>query len=281
MTELQISDDFDLDKLAESGQCFRWRRAAEGGYRIVHRDRCLTIRQVGEDRWRLSCSEAEFERVWRAYFDLDTDYRAIRRAVRETEDPFLARACAFGAGIRILRQEPWETLVSFIISQNRSIPMIQRSVELLCAAAGDELRDDDGEPYYTFPRPERLLSLPEEALAACRLGYRCGYVRAAAEAVAGGGLDLARLAAADAADAEVMAALTGVRGVGVKVASCVALFGLHRLDAFPVDVWIRRVLDREYPRGWPLERYRPWNGVYQQYLFFYDRSQKQIEVNDP
>ena len=105
MTEIQISDDFDLDKLAESGQCFCWRRAAEGGYRIVHRDRCLTIRQVGEDRCRLSCSEAEFERVWRVYFDLDTDYRAIRRAVRETEDPFLALAFAAGAMLYVVVEE--------------------------------------------------------------------------------------------------------------------------------------------------------------------------------
>ena len=272
MTEIQISDDFDLDKLAESGQCFRWRRTTKGGYRIVHQDHCLTIWRIGAARYRLSCTEAELERIWRAYFDLDTNYRAIRLAVKDTEDPFLARACTYGAGIRILRQEPWETLVSFIISQNRSIPMIQRSIELLCTAAGEERRDSFGEPYYTFPTPERLLALPDEVLAQCRLGYRCGYVRAAAEAVASGGLDLVRLAAEDAADSDVMAALTGVYGVGVKVASCVALFGLHRLDAFPVDVWVRRVLVREYPQGWPMERYRPYNGVYQQYLFFYDRS---------
>ncbi|MCR4935928.1 MAG: DNA-3-methyladenine glycosylase 2 family protein [Oscillospiraceae bacterium] len=269
MTEIRVCDDFDLDKLALSGQCFRWTGAAGGGYRIVHRDRCLTVRPAGPGRYRLNCDEAEFCDIWREYFDLDTDYRAIRRAVPEQEDPYLARACAHGAGIRILRQDPWETLVSFIVSQNRSIPMIQKSVDLLCAAAGDKLRDAEGGTFHAFPSPEQLRALDDERLRACRLGYRCAYVRAAAEAVASGALDLDRLCAAE--EPEALAALMRVPGVGIKVANCVALFGLHHLDAFPVDVWMRRILAREYPNGYPLERYRPYNGVYQQYMFYSER----------
>ena len=269
MFELHTSDDLDLDRIADSGQCFRWERTGDRAYRIVHRAHCVTAQALGEGRYRFSCGGEEFRDVWQAYFALDEDYRAIRARVRPEEDPYLYAACEAGRGIRILRQDPWETLVSFIISQNKNIPAIKKSIALLCEAAGEEQLDDAGRPYRVFPSPEAVLALTDGQLSACRLGYRCGYVRAAAEAVAGGQLDLDRLAFAP--DDEAMAALMSVRGVGPKVASCAALFGLHHTDAFPVDVWIRRVLEEHYPSGWPMEKYSPYNGIYQQYLFYASR----------
>ena len=160
--------------------------------------------------------------------------------------------------------------MSFIISQNRNIPAIRRSVELLCRAAGEECTDGRGETFYAFPEPEAVLALTEAELDACRLGYRTKYVQAAALAAAEGSLDLAALG--EAGQEEALAALTALYGVGTKVACCAALFGLHKLDAFPVDLWIRRVLEVEYPGGYPKEAYSPYNGVYQQYLFAYVRS---------
>jgi len=115
-------DDLDLDKIAGSGQCFRWKKEDGGAWRIPHRDRCLGIRALGGGRFDADCDRAEFESVWRAYFDLDRDYRAIRARIDPEADPFLAAAADSGQGIRILRQDPWETLISFIISQNRNIP---------------------------------------------------------------------------------------------------------------------------------------------------------------
>lgn len=262
---LPPQDDFDPDRIAESGQCFRWAPVGSGGYRIPFRDACLYIRAAEDGGLELDCGETEFQAVWREYFDLDTDYAALRDRVDRELDPFLYRAVRAQRGIRILRQDPWETLVSFIISQNRNIPAIRRSVERLCLAAGEAREDRRGVPFYAFPGPERILRLDDAALDSCRLGYRAKYVRAAARAAAEGRLHLGSLA--EAPEEETLAALTSLYGVGIKVASCVSLFGLHHLDAFPVDVWIRRVLETEYPGGYPRERYSPYNGVYQQYMF--------------
>ena len=266
---IEITDDFDLKKIAESGQCFRW-TAMDGSWRIPFRDSCLYISEIGGHMYDLDCRRAEFGALWRPYFDLDTDYRGIRGRIDPARDPFLFKAAQAEQGIRILRQDPWEALVSFIISQNRNIPAIRRSIDLLCRAAGERREDRRGLPYFTFPTPEAVLALDDAALEACRLGYRRRYVFAAAEAAAEGRIDLNALAAAP--EEETMAALTGLFGVGIKVASCVSLFGLHHLDAFPVDVWMRRVLEEEYPAGFPFSLYRPFSGVCQQYLFAYYRN---------
>ena len=179
-------------------------------------------------------------------------------------------APTYGKGIRILRQDPWEALVSFIISQNKNIPAIKNCIALLCDAAGEHMTDDMGEAYAAFPSPEAILGMSEERLRACGLGYRWSYVRSAAQAVAGGAPDLSALMSAE--EGETLARLTALPGVGVKVASCASLFGLHHMDAFPVDVWMKRILAHEYPAGYPMDRRRPYNGVYQQYMFFYYRD---------
>ena len=160
-------------------------------------------------------------------------------------------------------------LITFIISQNRNIPAIRRSVELLSEMCGDRRIDSAGLAYYAFPGPEAVAALSQEDLSDCRLGYRCRYVHAAARAVLSGQIDPEHLRQAD--DGEAMTALTGLFGVGVKVASCVALFGLHHLDAFPVDVWMKRIMKEQYPEGYPYEEYSPYNGIYQQYMFAWYR----------
>ena len=333
-------DDFDLDKIADSGQCFRWETSVKesGGvpvyeesgadrafdkphgqsesdprqdletnnspgktgnrlpvYRILAGSRCLYISALGNGRFDLDCTDGEFEEFWRDYFDLGESYRSIRERIDPVKDPFLMNAAQYEKGIRILRQDPWETLLSFIISQNKNIPAIRRSIGLLCEACGDQRTDPLGKPYYAFPGPEAVASLSADDLNACRLGYRSAYVRAAAEAVLEGRLDLKELMRlGEDSDKEknkgegndedkeknrgkekdedcIISTLTGLYGVGIKVASCTALFGLHRLDAFPVDVWMKRILAAEYPDGYPREEYAPYNGVYQQYMFAYYR----------
>lgn len=269
MIETQIADDYNLDLISDSGQCFRWVKDDTGSYRIIHHEHCLRIRYLENNTFVLSCLEDEYRNVWYDYFDFGTDYRSVRKRVNREEDPFLADACEYGKGIRILRQDPWEVLVSFIISQNKNIPAIKKSVELLCEATGKRQEDDEGS-YYLFPTPEEILSLSDETLAACRLGYRCRYVKAAALDVANGKLDLGQLK--NETEEATIKELTNVYGVGVKVASCVSLFGFHHMDAFPIDVWIRRILDNEYPGGYPKEKYSPYNGIYQQYMFYYYRA---------
>ena len=263
-------DDFDLARIADSGQCFRFSPMADGSYRVIFKDECLIIRPLGEGAFDAGCTEGEFEQTWRGYFDLDEDYRAIRARIDPGADPVLWRASECEKGIRILRQDPWETLVSFIISQNRNIPAIKRSIELLAALAGPARADARGCAYRGFPGAEEVARLGERGLGQCALGYRAKYVQAVAVAVADGTFDLAALAGAS--DEEAIEQLTGLYGVGIKVASCVALFGLHRLDAFPEDVWIKRVLASEYADGFPFGAYSPYNGVYQQYLFAHFRN---------
>ena len=266
---IAIEDDFDLNKIAVSGQCFRWERLAAGSYRIIHGSQCLHITEAGENRYDLDCSEADYERVWRDYFDLPENYASMRGRIDRRHDSFLWNAAEHEKGIRILRQDPWETLVSFIISQNKNIPAIQRSIRLLAERCGEAKTDQQGKTYYAFPTPEGILSLSESDLRECGLGYRCAYARAAARAVAEGQIDLNALKTAG--EEKTIAELMKLYGVGVKVANCVSLFGLHHIDAFPQDVWIKRILCSEYPNGYPFETYAPYNGVYQQYMFAYYR----------
>ena len=267
---VRIEDDFDLDKIAESGQCFRWRSVSDGGYNIIHAGESLYIRQTGDREYDVNCDANEFRSVWEPYFDLGEHYAAIRNRIDRQQDAFLYAASEYGKGIRILRQDPWETLVSFIISQNRNIPAIKKSVELLCQYAGETRTDSRGVCYHSFPTPNALSAMGEAALKACKVGYRWRYIEAAANDALNHKLNLARLLYAD--ENETSRTLTGIYGVGIKVANCVSLYGLHHLDAFPVDVWIKRVLAERYPGGYPYQRYSPYNGVYQQYLFAYYRN---------
>ena len=264
-----ISDDLDLRKIAESGQCFRWRQNNEHSWRIIAADHCVYVTALDETEYLFECDEDTFHAVWERYFDLQMSYRAIRERIAPEGDPFLYTAAEHEKGIRILRQDPWEMLVSFIISQNRNIPAIQRSIELLAEMCGGVKTDSRGEAYRAFPSPEAIAALSEQELKACRLGYRWKYIQAAAHAALHG--DFCPAGLRDCTCDEAVRQLTALYGVGHKVASCVALFGLHQLDAFPKDVWINRILANEYPDGYPFDRYSPYNGVYQQYMFAYYR----------
>ena len=266
---INITDDFDPDRIAQSGQCFRWEKKEGETWRIIAGKACLYITPLGDDRYELECSQDEFDTLWCGYFDLRENYQNIRERINREEDLFLWQAAEQEKGIRILRQDPWEMLITFIISQNRNIPAIRNSVELLAQRCGEKMTDSRGAEFYAFPEPGALAALPESDLKSCKLGYRCKYVHAAAEAVSNGDIDLNSLLTADETATE--NALTKLFGVGTKVANCVSLFGLHHVNAFPVDVWIKRVLEEQYPKGYPYEKYSPYNGIYQQYMFAYYR----------
>lgn len=254
--------DFNIAKIADSGQCFRLNKTAEG-YRLIAHGRVLNI-TVTDDICHLHCPK-EDEPLWHSYFDLDTDYAAFRAAV-PPQDDYLCMATAYGRGIRILNQDPWEMLISFIISQRKSIPSIKTSIEALSRRFGEPL----GEGLYAFPSAKSLATAPTEELSACSLGYRTGYVRCAASMVLNGELRLEELRQAD--DEGLINSLMSVRGVGAKVAHCVSLFGYHRLNAFPRDVWINRVIDTHYNGSFDLSPYLGFAGVIQQYMFFYGRN---------
>ena len=265
MTERSIPD-FDIGQIARSGQCFRFRQLAEQHYALVAGGRYVEIRQQGQTVC-FDCPEDEFEAVWRPYFDLDADYGRYKSAVAK-RDKYLQSAVAAGGGLRILRQELWETIVCFIISQQNNIGRITKCVENLCSLFGETCYNKSEQVYNAFPTAERLAACTADELAPIRLGYRAKYILAAARQVASGEVDLDAVRRMDYAHAK--AELMRLTGVGVKVAECICLFALHHIDAFPIDTHIRQMLDAHYPKGFPLRRYRGFAGVMQQYAFYYE-----------
>ena len=257
---LKKPDAFDLAATLDCGQCFRWTQK-DGVWRGIAFGRSLRVEEK-PDTLELSCSQEEWERIWRLYFDFDRDYAAIREML-SAFSPVLAEAAAYAGGIRILQQEPWEALCTFILSQNNNIPRIRGLTEKLCASFGEAV-----EGGFAFPRPERLADCTEEELRALGLGYRAPYVLDAARRVAGG-MDLEALRTLP--EGEVLARLNQIHGVGPKVAQCMLLFGLHRLDAFPQDVWIKRAMARYFP-GKSRADFGPDAGIAQQYIFHYVRT---------
>lgn len=258
--------DFDIRQTAESGQCFRLNERQDGSFSLIAGGRYLEISQQGRDI-TFSCGEQEFDHIWRRYFDLDTDYAGMKACV-DPADEYMRTAIEFGGGIRILRQELWETLITFIISQQNNIPRIKKCVESLCTQFGERKENFRGESYCTFPAPSVLGRLQDDALCGCNLGYRSKYILKTARMVEEGAVDLSAIQNLKYEEAK--EELMKFYGVGVKVAECVCLFALHHIDAFPVDTHIRKVVLTHYPYGFPLNRYRGFAGVLQQYAFYYD-----------
>ena len=250
-------DHMNLHQIANSGQCFRWQQINDNTYKIPAFGQELTISQDG-DLFTLSCDGNEWNSLWKKYFDVDTDtdYDEAEEIIKYLDDNYLKTAYQFGSGIRILRQDLWEVIVSFIISQNNNIPRIKRSIEKLCA-------ENNGK----FPEWYDLINMN---LADKGLGYRDEYIRNAcyARATTFTDDDL-KLGYAN-----TKAQLMKIRGIGEKVANCILLFSLHYLDAFPVDVHIKRILDREYNGEMPEWAESKYAGLFQQYLFYYEVNHK-------
>lgn len=258
--------ELDPVKTFECGQCFRWNADENGVYTGVAGGRAARV--VTENgRVFISSTPGDFNDFWKNYFDLDTDYEVVRLGFDAGE--YLRRCAGFGAGIRILRQERWEALCSFIISQCNNIPRIKGIVERLCRAFGEPL-ELEGETLYSFPDASVIARLSERDLAPLRCGYRAEYIIHAARAVDSGELDLDALARTDTDTA--MRALLSVKGVGKKVANCAVLFGLGHMDAFPIDVWMKRALAEHFPPGFDPKTLGPYAGLAQQYIFYYARS---------
>ncbi len=253
-------EDFDLDETLDCGQAFRWKKVdsdCECTYTGRFLNDALTVSQLGSGDFIFhDTTEEDFLGKWYGYFDFATDYSELKRQF--SEDETLSKACSFAGGIRLLRQDSWECLISFIISQNNNIPRIKGIIDRLC-----------GNYSGLFPKPEQLATETPDSLAYLRSGFRAKYICDAADKVCSGAADLAAVAEAPIDDAR--AALKAIKGVGPKVAECVLLFGMHRVEAFPVDVWIKRVLAEYYPNGFP-EFAKENAGIAQQYLFHYIRN---------
>ena len=266
--EVKGVSEFDLHKTFNCGQCFRWEEGENGAFTGVAFGEAARLRQFDASVF-ITGSKADFERIWRDYFDLERDYEEIRQIV--SIDGYMSEAAEFGKGIRILRQERWEALCSFIISQNNNIPRIKGIISALCRLHGDSVQFGSDE-LFTFPSAAKLAALEPCDLAPLRCGYRAEYIVGAARAVDSGEIDLDKLAAGSSDDART--ALKRLHGVGDKVADCAMLYGLHMPDVFPVDVWMKREIAKQYGRSFDPRVFSPYAGIAQQYMFYYARHSK-------
>lgn len=267
--------ELNLQRIADSGQCFRMNRIRYGKYEVTAFGKYLELEQ-DDHSVTFHCPDEDYDLIWSQYFDMSQHYDQITNEAMQSygDDEFLMDAIQEGKGIRILHQEFFETLITFIISQRKSIPAIRRSIEAICRKYGTPIHAvrSTGEEVirYAFPAAEILAGLEPEDLEDCSVGYRDKYIVGAAQWY---------LQNHEIYNLESMGFQTAVNilrseiyGVGIKVASCVCLFGLHLLEACPIDVWMQKIIDEDYGSDIPRWMDTRYAGVLQQYCFYYKRK---------
>lgn len=259
---IKNATNFDLAQTLDCGQCFRWSQNANGAWCGIAFEKYIELYQNDGDIVITGATKADFDNIWHNYFDLDRDYGQIISEI--SVDTTVKKAAQFCSGIRLLNQDPWEALCSFIISQNNNIPRIKGIVERLCENFGKKI--DGG---YTFPTAEVISKLTVEDLSVIRSGFRAKYILDAACKVVSGEIDLESLKHVDYDTAR--AKIMTIKGVGPKVADCVLLYGLGHKNAFPRDVWINRALDQMFDGKIP-DCVNNYGGIVQQYIFHYIRN---------
>lgn len=260
-----VIDHFDIANIADSGQCFRYRKVKDNEYFFIAYGKKITVRQEG-DTIDISCTEEEWKKFFYSYFDLDTDYAKVEKLIADYGESHLIESFEKGKGIRILKQDLWETIISFMISQNNNIPRIKCIIERLCTEAGKRVEGEDD--LYAFPG---TFDVPEDFFDTHELGlgYRAPYLKEMFSFVSQNPqwLDYLKTLSYEEARKE----LLSKKGIGPKVADCICLFGLHHIDAFPIDTHVKDLLCKYYPNGsLDLKRFEGYAGIIQQYLFYYE-----------
>ncbi len=270
--------DFDAVHTFDCGQCFRWEMEADGSYTGVAHGRVVNISNTDNSITISNTTAEDVENIWLDYLDLKRDYAAIKKSF--DGDVNLKSAMEFGYGIKILHQEVFECLVSFIISTQNGIPRIKKIVAKLCEMYGNAV-EYNGKTYYAFPTPAQLEGITEKDLEPLKAGYRAKYIVDCVNKVASGEIDLYNLSSGDTATAR--NELLKICGVGPKVADCVLLFSMCKYDAFPIDVWVKRIMGQLYLdenstvdeiQKYAAENFGGFAGMAQQYLFYYARENK-------
>ena len=257
------SGSYDLEKTLKSGQVFRYRHMDNGIYRVMSLDKVCYVRQVDDSifvKTGESKGLSEDDLYWRNYFKFSKDLNKITELT--AGNVFLEKVVEYNRGLRLLRQDPWECLISFIISQQKTIPQIQANIDKLCTISGKYL----GYGLFAFPQPEELLSI---SIAPAKLGYREKYVTSTAYEILSGNIKLDSLYPEACSYRECVQKLCSLRGVGVKVANCVALFAFGHTRAFPVDTHIDKMLKLPEMKDFKAIDYGDDAGLMQQYLFNY------------
>lgn len=255
-------NELDLMEIAYSGQCFRIKEIDYNKFLAVTGSHAVEIQQGENGVYSFCCEDEEFQNVWVPYFDLDTDYKVFKDQMQD--DPFLKEAAERYGGLRILRQDLWEMVVTFTISQRNKIPRIARSVEILCNNFGSPLGEIGGRQVNAFPNPEQLANAD---LSVAFLGYREPYVKQLCEYG-----DEVWQNLRNQSDFMARETLMGMRGIGPKVADCVMLYGLHRMNSYPRDVWVNRMISDVYQGNFDPSKYSGFAGYVQQLQFHHYRN---------
>ena len=253
---------FNLALTVDCGQAFRWSQTTDGCFEGVAGGYYLKIKQKNNDLIFYNTTKDSFDNFWVNYFDLDKDYEKICEKLKQ--DDIIKSTVDEFYGIRIINQEPWEALCSFVISQQNNIKRIKLIIERLCSQYGKDL----GGNHYTFPTPNELAKLSVKDFQNLGTGYRAKYLTSLVESVLNGTINLEKIKALPFKEAK--AELLKIYGVGEKVASCALLFGFGFYESFPIDVWMKRVM-AYYPSGLP-ECFKGYEGIAQQYLFHWART---------
>ena len=270
--------DFDPKHIFECGQAFRWKQEEDGSYTAIHKGKVINVLRDHRDVVFSNTNRSEFENIWYDYFDLGRDYSKIKKEL--SKDPVLKEAVHFGEGIRILKQEPYETTISFIISANNQIPRIKNSIKLISEGFGKYIGEYHGQKYYSFPTADVLAKAdPKDMEKSYKVGYRAKYIVESSKMIADNIVDLAAIDRLPTKQAQ--EELSKLPGVGPKVSSCILLFAFHKEGAFPVDVWVKRVMEYFYFKkdtklkdisSPAKEKFGLLAGFAQQYLFYYARE---------
>jgi len=270
ITVIKDTKNFDIKQIFECGQAFRFDPSPLGGYEGVAFGRYLHVTQNGADVSLLS-SQDDVDNIWHDFFDMGRDYGEIIKSL--SSDEVIRTASEFGSGIRILNQDTFECLISFIISQSNNIPRIKGIISRLCENFGDKLTSPDGRTFYTFPTLKRMSDISIDDLSVIRSGFRAKYIRDAVDKINAGDVDLDKIKKTDISQGR--EELKKIHGVGDKVANCVLLFGAGKADAFPIDTWIKKAIAVFYEgRDFDPSVFGPYCGLAQQYLFYYARENK-------
>ena len=271
-------EDFEPQHIFECGQSFRWNREIDGSYTGIAYKKILNVKKIDRDIIFKNTNKKEFNEIWMEYFDLNTDYKIIKKEISK-DDPIMKKAIDFGNGIRILKQEPWETIASFIISANNNIPRIKKTVEILSENYGDYLGQYNDIDRYAFPDVKTIAGLTPEELKSSGIGYRASYIIKTAQMIVDEPIDLCKLQKLDIKKCE--KSLLQYHGVGPKVAHCILFFCIGQMEAFPVDTWVKRVMEYFYFKEetkpkviqeFATKKYGKYAGYAQQYLFYYARE---------
>ena len=270
----------DIFKTFDCGQCFRFDPVSLYGnkyeYGGVAYGKYVVFAQNSPYELKIyGATPEEYKSLWRHYLALDTDYESINKhIIAVTRSAHMEKAVLYGDGIRILRQEPWECVCSFIISQNNNIPRIKKIISALSEKYGSKI-EQNGATYYTFPTAKSLFEAGEEAIFALKTGFRAKYIIDASSKISSGETDLEAILKEENFDTCVDI-LCKIKGIGLKVASCALLFGFNKTEAFPIDVWMKRALEKYFPDGIDLNALGKNAGIAQQYLFYYERYNNEI-----